>query len=228
MSNLTWKESKHALTIIDQQGPNSEQFAKNLVQNGLLSIVAEAAARDTVLDISQEDMRKFFNLSPKKLILPSLNEDVFISDLLEKNYFDFFSKNVKEFSGGIVKSSGKILSGRFLKKSGKVTTEQEILKVLPGCKNLEGEDLLEKAKKHLPSFDELFGNMVAAIIESEEGCGNFPISKGIWAMGCCVKNNQIQTMRFLGSCDGWYVYCNPMVINDEWPDEYLLISTVVS
>lgn len=146
----------------------------------------------------------------------------FLNDLLSKPYIAFFSDNVKKFSDGEVVMK-KTLDSK-PEKLGKVTTEREILKRLPGCADLSDDKLVEKAKTLLPSFDTAFGNIMGNInLSEEEGENLIPTKVGTWILSPCVHNGELQVLRCLRDSDGWDVHCHPVELGGEWSAVSLLL-----
>ena len=156
------------------------------------------------------------------LKLPSLTCEYKFEDLIKRpDIYGFFGT----ISGlGVIKPSGKTLTIPYPKPLGKVTTEREMLRRFPGCKDLDGGELIEAVKKLVPEREVLLGSMVNAIIESEEGRANLiPTAVGTWTLGFCVQNGELQLLSCSRYSDGWGVRCYPVRLGRRWDSGNLLL-----
>lgn len=154
------------------------------------------------------------------LELPPLTHEHKVEDLIKRpDIYGFFGT----ISGlGVVKPSGKTLTTPHPKPLGKVTTEREILKRFPGCKDLDGQELIEAVKKLVLEREVLLGAMVNAIIESEEGRASLiPTALGTWTLGFCVQNGELQILFCYRDSLGWCVGCRPVGLSYVWRAEGL-------
>ncbi len=159
-----------------------------------------------------------------KVGLSSLSAPLALVDLTKRQYFYGFFESIEKFSGGMAEPSGKTLVMPNPKPLGKVTTEREILRQFPGCSDLDGQELIEEAKKLVPSFKTLFGNLVNTIVECEEGRSSvIPTTVGTWTLGFCVHEGVLQILRWGRFSDGWSVSCRLVGLGDEWSAGHLLL-----
>lgn len=156
-----------------------------------------------------------------QLKLPPLTREHKFEDLIKRpDIYGFFGT----ISGlGVIKPSGKTLTMPYPKPLGKVTTEREMLRRFPGCKDLDEDELILAVKKLVPTSEVLLGAMVNAIILSEESRESLiPTAVGTWILGFCVQNGELQILDCGRDSGGWDVYCYPVELGDEWSAEYLL------
>jgi hypothetical protein len=155
-----------------------------------------------------------------RISLPPLTHEHKFEDLIKRpDIYGFFGT----ISGlGVVKPSGKTLTIPHPKPLGKVTTEREMLRRFPGCKDLDGGELILAVKKLVPTSEVLLGAMVNAIIESEEGRANLiPTAVGTWTLGFCVQNGELQLLYCGRNSGGWDVVCRPVRLGYKWRAEGL-------
>lgn len=156
------------------------------------------------------------------LELPPLTREHKLKDLIKRPDIYGFFGTIENLS--VIKPSGKTLTTPHPKPLGKVTTEREMLKRFPGCKDLDEQELTEAVKKLVPEREVLLGAMVNAIIESEEGRASLiPTVVGTWTLGFCVQNEELQVLYCHRYSDGWRVYCGQVVLGDEWLAGFLLL-----
>ena len=160
------------------------------------------------------------------LILPPLTREHKFEDLIKRPDIHGFFGTIAGL--GVTKPSGKTLTMPHPKPlaSRKVTTELEMLRCFPGCKDLDVQELIEAVKKLVPEREVLLGAMVNAIIESEEGRESLiPTASGTGTLGFCVQNGKLQILSCRRYSDGWKLFCGLVRLSGEWsPGPFLLLA----